>query len=175
MKAKKNTKPALARPDQQFAETYRRIQEILESAKAGVARTVNTTQVVANWLIGREIVEEEQRGSSRAGYGEALVLELSARLNKEYGAGYSKDNLFWFRRFYAAYPHLLKGGKFDALRQISVRPAILDAVSQISDPPRRKLGSTEILHTLHGESDGPDNAKTWEPGRLSLSLSWTHY
>ena len=28
-------------------------------------RTVNTTQVVANWLIGREIVEAEQRGQQR--------------------------------------------------------------------------------------------------------------
>jgi hypothetical protein len=35
---------------------YRRIREILESARAGAARSVNTTQVVANWLIGREII-----------------------------------------------------------------------------------------------------------------------
>ena len=31
-------------------------------APAHAARPVNTTQVVANWLIGREIVEEEQEG-----------------------------------------------------------------------------------------------------------------
>lgn len=41
---------------------YRRIREILEAARTGVARSVNTAQVVANWLIGREIVEEEQQG-----------------------------------------------------------------------------------------------------------------
>ncbi len=35
---------------------YGRIRQILEAARTGVARTVNTTQVVANWLIGREIV-----------------------------------------------------------------------------------------------------------------------
>jgi hypothetical protein len=46
---------------------YERIRQILESARSSVARTVNTTQVVANWLIGREIVEEEQRGKRRAG------------------------------------------------------------------------------------------------------------
>jgi len=45
------------------------VREILDTARAGVARTVNTTQVAANWLIGREIVEEEQRGQRRAGYG----------------------------------------------------------------------------------------------------------
>ena len=34
------------------AALYWRVREILESAKAGVARTVNSTQVLANWLIG---------------------------------------------------------------------------------------------------------------------------
>lgn len=49
------------------APLYQRIRRILESARTGVARSVNTTQVVANWLIGREIVEEEQRGHRKAG------------------------------------------------------------------------------------------------------------
>ena len=40
---------------------FNRIREILESAHASVTRTINTTQVLVNWLIGREIVEEEQR------------------------------------------------------------------------------------------------------------------
>jgi len=41
---------------------YTRVREILESARTRIARSVNTTQVVANWLVGREIVEEEQTG-----------------------------------------------------------------------------------------------------------------
>ena len=45
---------------------YERIRQILESARTSVARTVNTTQVVANWLIGREIVEEEQKGHNES-------------------------------------------------------------------------------------------------------------
>ncbi|WDT82869.1 MAG: hypothetical protein MPW14_24975 (plasmid) [Candidatus Manganitrophus sp.] len=44
----------------------------MESARAGAARSVNTAQVMSNWLIGREIVEEEQRGKKRAGYGKPL-------------------------------------------------------------------------------------------------------
>ena len=51
------------------APLYGRVREILEAARAGVVRTVNTTQVVANWLIGREIVEQEQQGWHRAEYG----------------------------------------------------------------------------------------------------------
>ncbi|MBM4278146.1 MAG: DUF1016 domain-containing protein [Deltaproteobacteria bacterium] len=48
---------------------YKRIRQILETARSAVVRSVNTTQVVANWLIGRKIVEEEQKGKKRAGYG----------------------------------------------------------------------------------------------------------
>ena len=85
---------------------YRRIREILESARANVARSVNTTQVVANWLIGREIVVEEQQGQKRAGYGERLIVDLSARLKTEYGGGFAVRNLASFREFYLGYPSL---------------------------------------------------------------------
>jgi len=72
---------------------YRRIAQILESAQAGVARTVNTTQVVANWLVGREIVEEEQHGAKRAEYGGRLLEELSRKLTQDFGVGYSVQGL----------------------------------------------------------------------------------
>ncbi len=39
---------------------YDRVRKILDSARTTVARSVNTTQGAANWLIGREIIEEEQ-------------------------------------------------------------------------------------------------------------------
>jgi hypothetical protein len=72
---------------------YARIRDILESAKSSAARSVNTAQVVANWLIGREIVEEEQRGKGRADYGERLLASLSRRLEKQYGGGFSVSAL----------------------------------------------------------------------------------
>ncbi|MBL7040637.1 MAG: hypothetical protein ISR77_18520 [Pirellulaceae bacterium] len=39
--------------------------------------TVNSAMVVAYWLIGREIVEEEQQGAERAEYGKALLRQGS--------------------------------------------------------------------------------------------------
>jgi hypothetical protein len=51
------------------AAIYGRIRAILESARTNVARTVNTMQVVTNWLIGREIVEEEQQGMTEPNTG----------------------------------------------------------------------------------------------------------
>src|SRR5436189_4065045 len=97
----------MKRKQKRDTDLYGRIREILEAAQTGVARTVNTTQVVANWLIGREIVEEEQKGKTRAGYGERLIRGLSRRLQSEFGGGYSVDNLEWFRQFYLGYPALL--------------------------------------------------------------------
>ena len=128
-------KTGIARPP---SSIYERIRKILDSARSNVARSVNTTQVIANWLIGCEIIEEEQKGISRAGYGEELILDLSARLTSDYGKGYSKDNLFWFRRFYQGYPKLVDL-KFDAVRQISDAPPRKSITSFIS-PARPSSG-----------------------------------
>jgi hypothetical protein len=64
---------------------YERIRQILESAQTTASRTVNTTQVMANWLIGREIVEEEQSGHNRAEYGKQLIFQLAEKLKTDFG------------------------------------------------------------------------------------------
>src|SRR3989338_593831 len=101
------------------APLYQRIRQILESARTNVARSVNSTQVVANWLVGREIVEEEQKGHRRAGYGENLIRELAVQLQADYGTGYNLTNLKLFRKFYIEYPRLAGGQKGYALRNLS--------------------------------------------------------
>ena len=63
----------------------------------------NTQQVATTFEIGRRIVEYEQQGSKRAEYGERIVRELSHRLTKELGRGFSKRNLEYIRRFYLEY------------------------------------------------------------------------
>jgi predicted nuclease of restriction endonuclease-like (RecB) superfamily len=145
---------------------YQRIRQILESARVNVARSVNTTQVMAYWLIGREIVEDEQRGKRRAGYGEQLLAELSGRLTGEFGKGVSVRNLEHCRNFYREYPRLLDGKISNAVRSIFPEAG----TTEISYAGRSKSISetaTEIPHALRDES--------WEPGRLHTNLSWTHY
>ena len=44
---------------------HKRIRQILESAGVGVACRVNTRQAMANWFIGREIVQVKQRDRRR--------------------------------------------------------------------------------------------------------------
>ena len=66
---------------------FGRIVSILEQARGNVVRAVNTNMVLAYWLIGREIVEEVQRGKGRAKYGEKVIEDLSVRLTERYGQG----------------------------------------------------------------------------------------
>jgi DUF1016 N-terminal domain len=49
--------------------------------------------VQAYWLIGREIVEIEQQGKKRAGYGERIIQGLAAKLTAQFGPGYSIRSL----------------------------------------------------------------------------------
>jgi len=88
------------------ASIYHRVCDIIESARTGAARSVNTAQVVSNWLIGREIVEEEQGGRARAKYGKRLIEKLSERLMRAFGPGFAVRNLETFRAFYLEFPKL---------------------------------------------------------------------
>lgn len=90
---------------------YSRIREILETARTSAYRAVNFAMVQAYWHIGREIVEEEQRGKQRAEYGAALIEELSQKLTAEYGQGFNKTNLWYIKQFYLVFKnlHALRG------------------------------------------------------------------
>src|SRR4249920_1552947 len=126
-------------PKKRQSPLYQRVREILESARAGVARSVNTSQVIANWLIGREIVEEEQNGKYRADYGKQVIEELSQRLLSDYGSGYSVQNLWLIRQFYLNYPRLLS-------------PAKIPHALRGESSSHNKLANTGILYAPRRES-----------------------
>ena len=79
---------------------FNRIVVILEEVRTNVVRAVNTNMTIAYWCIGREIVQELQKGEKRAEYGESLLKNLSEMLINRYGKGYSISNLKNFRQFY---------------------------------------------------------------------------
>jgi len=81
-------------------EIFARVVSVLETARTNVVRSVNSKMVAACWLIGREIVEEIQRGEGKANYARTVVENLSFRLNERYGKGFSTTNLRYFRQFY---------------------------------------------------------------------------
>ena len=81
-----------------------RIREILAQSRSQALQAVNSAMVRAYWEIGREIVEEEQRGADRAGYGEQLLANLGKALAREFGKSFSERNLRFIRSFYTSFP-----------------------------------------------------------------------
>lgn len=79
------------------------VKALLQSARASVVATVNTTMVRTYFEIGRNIVEHEQKGEARAGYGEETLKQLSAELTREFGRGFSVTNLKQMRTFFVQY------------------------------------------------------------------------
>lgn len=114
------------------------------------ARSVNTAHVCANWLIGQQIVEAEQRGVKRAGYGLALLKTLSVKLSGEYGSGFSVSALQYMRGFYLGYPDLLT-------KQHAVRVEFA------------------ALPIQYAARDEFPTEEAWCAGVLHPGLSWTHY
>jgi hypothetical protein len=72
-------------------------------ARRSVVRSVDVLQVLTSFEIGRCIVEDEQRGSARAGYGKQVLKELAERLTAEFGRGFSRANLQNMRSFFLLY------------------------------------------------------------------------
>jgi predicted nuclease of restriction endonuclease-like (RecB) superfamily len=85
--------------DRLFAE----VAGILEQARRQTVRSVNTYMVTAYWLVGWRIVEAEQGGETRAGYGQRLIEGLSVRLTKRFGRGFSVQSLWNFRELFLTY------------------------------------------------------------------------
>ncbi len=77
---------------------------LIENARRASARAVNAVLTATYWLIGRYIVEHEQHGGGRAGYGEETLKRLARDLSDRFGRGFSLTNLKQFRQFYIAYP-----------------------------------------------------------------------
>ena len=126
---------------------FDRIVSILEQARANVVRSVNSNMTLAYWYIGQEIVHELQGGEERAEYGKRILEDLSERLTKKYGEGFSITSLKYFRTFYITYA--------DRNPEIS-RPT---GVQLSTDQKGRPMG------------DQLENAqKAFHP-----NLSWSHY
>jgi len=112
MKAKKKSKTnSLVLKKMPSQGVYVRIRKIIEDARGNIARAVNTEMVIAYWKIGKEIVDDEQQGKSRADYGRKLLEGIAKRLTDDFGKGFDSSNLWNMRKFYQTYPIL------DALRR----------------------------------------------------------
>ena len=89
-----------------YADLLADISGLLETARRASARTTNALMTATYWLVGRHIVEFEQRGQARADYGEQLVRRLSKDLSGRFGRGFGLSHLKQVKAFYLAYPDI---------------------------------------------------------------------
>jgi predicted nuclease of restriction endonuclease-like (RecB) superfamily len=130
------------------------LKDIVSSARSGVYAAVNFAQVKANWLIGRQIVEQEQHGKERAEYGARIIEMASKELTAEFGKGFSSTNLVNFKRFYLLFNDF----------------QIHQTLSDYSSGYSRSIGKNQ---TLSDESARKPNSSS--AGKVLSILSWSHY
>ena len=89
---------------QDIHHLYNEVREIIASARQSAVRSVDFCRVQMYWSIGKRILETEQEGKERAGYGSYLLKNLAKKLEPEYGSGFSVRQLEMCRQFYRTYP-----------------------------------------------------------------------
>jgi predicted nuclease of restriction endonuclease-like (RecB) superfamily len=132
------------------------VSELLEQARQSSARAVNTILTATYWEIGRRIVEFEQRGQRRAGYGEALLKRLAADLTSRFKRGFSRQNLQQMRLFYLAYD-------IHKIRQ---------TLSGNSEPGHTGQGLSAEFDYI---AQTPSADFTFQELAGALPLPWSHY
>ena len=140
-----------------FTDTtlFKEIRELIISARNAVARNVDTIQVIANFEIGHRIFNFEQEGRERADYGQKLLENLSQKLTREFGKGFSLTNLKLMRQFFIVYSNRIG--------------------QTVSDQSANKGKSQTLSGQL--EKTQTSSAQLMKEGSLSVkfTLSWSHY
>ena len=128
---------------------FDKISALIEDARQRVATTVNIAEVYTKYNVGRYIVEDEQNGNYKAGYGKQVLKQISKKLEGRFGEGWSVDTLERCRKFYILYSPVA-----------------------ISATPLRKLGLAK------DESDFRNTVAEIQPSSSEphkFVLSWSHY
>jgi hypothetical protein len=125
------------------------IAELLEAARRAAARSVNALMTATYWEIGRRIVEFEQQGQERAGYGEQLLAQLSADLTSRFGRGFGRRNLFQIRAFYLAYRSIVQTSSAQLAKEQTLSA---QSGSGIRSTPLLESGGLNISESLSRKS-----------------------
>lgn len=100
-----------------FPALVRRIADIHHHLVEHATKAVNVSLTVRNWLIGHSLHEYELRGKDRATYGDQLFSTLVGNLTSHGVSNCSRRQLYRYRDFYVAYPHIV-GTLFPQLQKL---------------------------------------------------------
>jgi len=176
-----------------YAVLVSNLVDLVERARVGAVRSVNTILTSTYWLIGRRIVEHEQSGAKRAEYREEFLKKLSRDLRRRLGRGFSDRNVEQMRLFYLNWPisqtvsaefeagsiSQTVSAKFEAVPQFSLPWSYYVRLLSVSNPqarrfyltrgdPRRLVGApTRPANRYPGIPAHQENQSPGEPGRTT--------
>ena len=67
---------------------FSKVAGIIDSGREEANQAVYNAMTKSYFLIGKEIVEDEQKGGQRAEYGKEILKNLSQKLTLRYGRGF---------------------------------------------------------------------------------------
>ena len=85
------------------ADVAERIERLINNARANVARSINITEVITKYEIGRIIIDVVQEGEDRATYGKQLLQGVADSLTERFDDGWSVETLKRCRKFFSTY------------------------------------------------------------------------
>lgn len=81
------------------------VRELIQQAREGVARAIDSGLVMLYWHVGQRIRQDVLK-EKRAEYGQKIVQSLAAQLEVEFGRGYGRSSLFNMVRFVEVFPDI---------------------------------------------------------------------
>lgn len=91
---------------QSYSTLISDLATLIEHGRKAAVRYVNTILVATYWLMGRRIVEHEQKGKKRAEYGKSLLKKIFSDLTPRFGKGFTERNHEHMRQFYLTYSEI---------------------------------------------------------------------
>lgn len=171
---KQKTRKAAQGKPADYDQVLTSVVELLDAARHASARVVNSLMTATYWEIGRRIVEHEQAGQHRAGYGEELIQHLSRSLTARFGRGFGVVQLALMRQFFLTFS---KENIFQSVIEKSSSPDSQPGSHPILQSPIEKfqIGQSAIGEFKHHGSEAARPLERLGEIAHALPLPWTHY
>lgn len=145
--------------------------ELIATARNQAVRQTNSLMVFTYFHLGRLIIEHEQGGRLKADYGKETIVELSKKLTKKFGNGFSERNLEQMRLFFTLYKS-----------KMSVAPIPQTLSAELASAGKAQTVSAKLIgakKTLVAPAKSLAFLNAGEASFKSLAgifpLSWSHY
>jgi len=79
---------------------YSQAVSIIDNGRENIIVSIYKETTKSYYLLGKLIIEEEQKGKEKAEYGKNIIQNLSKNLTLKYGKGFSKSTLWDCQKFY---------------------------------------------------------------------------